>query len=47
MKQYTPSELASLAGVTPRTIRYYDQKGLLRPASRTPRAIGYTTAMRS
>ena len=36
MKQYTPSELASLAGVTPRTIRYYDQKGLLRPASRTP-----------
>ena len=36
MKQYTPSELASLAGVTPRTIRYYDQRGLLHPASRTP-----------
>lgn len=36
MKQYTPSELASLAGVTPRTIRYYDQRGLLPPASRTP-----------
>ena len=34
MKQYTPSELANLTGVTPRTIRYYDQRGLLKPESR-------------
>lgn len=34
MKQYTPSELAKLSGVTPRTIRYYDQRGLLKPESR-------------
>lgn len=39
MKQYTPSELASLTGVTPRTIRYYDQRGLLKPESRN--AEGY------
>ena len=35
MKQYTPSELANLAGVTPRTIRYYDQRGLLKPETRS------------
>ena len=35
MKQYTPSELAKLTGVTPRTIRYYDQRGLLKPESRS------------
>ena len=34
MKQYTPSELANLTGVTPRTIRYYDQRGLLKPQCR-------------
>ncbi len=34
MKQYTPGELAKLTGVTPRTIRYYDQRGLLKPESR-------------
>ena len=39
MKQYTPSELANLTGVTPRTIRYYDQRGLLKPESRN--AEGY------
>lgn len=32
MKQYTAGELAKLAGVTSRTIRYYDQRGLLPPA---------------
>lgn len=35
MKQYTPGELAKLTGVTPRTIRYYDQRGLLNPESRS------------
>ena len=35
MKQYTPGELAKLTGVTPRTIRYYDQRGLLKPESRS------------
>lgn len=29
--QYTVSQLARLAGVTPRTLRYYDSVGLLRP----------------
>jgi len=29
---YTVKELADLAGVTTRTLRYYDQKGLLTPA---------------
>lgn len=32
MKTYTAGELAKLAGVTSRTIRYYDQRGLLLPA---------------
>jgi DNA-binding transcriptional MerR regulator len=30
---YTVSQLARLAGVTPRTLRYYDAIGLLRPSS--------------
>ena len=30
------SELASSAGVSPDTIRYYERLGLLRPADRTP-----------
>ena len=29
---YTIKELADLAGVTTRTLRYYDQEGLLPPA---------------
>ncbi len=29
---YTVKELADLAGVTPRTLRYYDEEGLLSPA---------------
>ena len=30
-KLYTAGELAKLVGVTSRTVRYYDQKGLLKP----------------
>lgn len=30
--EYTVHELAKLAGITARTIRYYDQIGLLKPA---------------
>lgn len=29
---YTVQELARLAGISPRTIRYYDEIGLLKPA---------------
>ncbi len=29
---YTIKELADLAGITTRTLRYYDQLGLLKPA---------------
>lgn len=32
MKQYTAGQLAEMAGVSSRTIRYYDQRGLLTPA---------------
>ncbi|MBQ8648094.1 MAG: MerR family transcriptional regulator [Oscillospiraceae bacterium] len=32
---YTITELAQLAGVSARTLRYYDQIGLLRPVART------------
>jgi DNA-binding transcriptional MerR regulator len=34
-KTYTVGEVAKLAGVTVRTLRYYDRIGLLRPAGRT------------
>jgi len=30
--EYTVKALAKLAGVSPRTLRYYDEIGLLRPA---------------
>ena len=30
--EYTIQELARLAGVTPRTLRWYDQIGLLKPS---------------
>lgn len=33
---YTVDKLAKLSGVTPRTLRYYDQIGLLRPAGTAP-----------
>lgn len=33
--EYTVKKLAALAGVTPRTLRWYDKMGLLRPARTT------------
>ncbi|NCB62236.1 MAG: MerR family transcriptional regulator [Clostridia bacterium] len=33
--EYTIKELATLAGVTPRTLRWYDKEGLLRPLRTT------------
>lgn len=35
-KTYTVKQLADLAGVTPRTLRHYDQIGLLKPAKVSP-----------
>lgn len=35
MKQYTVKELADLAGVTVRTLHYYDEIGVLQPSGRT------------
>lgn len=32
---YTVKQLADLAGVSPRTLHYYDQIGLLKPSSST------------
>ena len=37
--EYTVKELADLAGVTPRTLRWYDREGLLKPLRVT--AAGY------
>lgn len=34
--EYTVKGLAQLSGVTPRTLRWYDREGLLRPARLTP-----------
>ncbi len=34
--EYTVHELAKLAGITARTLRYYDQIGLLKPARENP-----------
>ena len=38
-KMYTVKQLSTLAGVSSRTLRYYDQIGLLKPE--TVRANGY------
>ena len=38
---HTLTELARLAGVTPRTVRYYIGQGLLRPASRSGPGAAY------
>ena len=35
MERYTAGQLATLAGVTSRTVRYYDTKGLLKPIDHT------------
>ena len=34
--EYTVKALAELAGVTPRTLRWYDRTGLLKPLRTTP-----------
>ena len=34
--EYTVRQLAKMAGVTPRTLRYYDEIGLLKPARVRP-----------
>ena len=39
-KMYKISELAQLSGVSTRTLRYYDEIGLLKPAS-VERSTGY------
>lgn len=36
MTTYTVGELASMAGITVRTLHHYDEIGLLEPSSRTP-----------
>lgn len=41
--RYTVKELAEAAGVTPRTLHYYDQIGLLRPASLGENGYRYYT----
>ena len=33
--EYTVKQLAALSGVTPRTLRWYDLEGLLKPLRRT------------
>ncbi len=33
--EYTVKALAGLSGITPRTLRWYDQKGLLKPLRTT------------
>ena len=35
-------EVAKLTGVTTRTLRYWEELGLLQPASRTDGASGFT-----
>lgn len=35
MERYTAGQLAAMAGVTSRTVRYYDTKGLLKPVDHT------------
>ena len=35
MKQYTAGTLAELAGVSTRTVRYYDQRGIVSPTDYT------------
>lgn len=32
-KYYTAGEIAAISGVSTRTIRFYDKKGLLKPAA--------------
>ena len=36
IKKYTVGEMAKLCGISPRQLRYYDQKGLIRPSYKNP-----------
>lgn len=47
MMEYTVKKLAALAKVSPRTLRYYDEIGLLKPRVSTAQATGSTGSMRS
>ena len=40
-ERFTVGELAELAGVSPRTIRYYDKKGLLCPVAYSENQPGH------
>jgi DNA-binding transcriptional MerR regulator len=46
MERYRLAELATLSGVTPRTIRYYIAEGVLPPPTGAGPAAAYTTAHR-
>ena len=46
MKRYTVSQLATMAGVTVRTLHHYDQIGLLPPAGRTESRSGASAGYR-
>ncbi len=41
-KHYQAKEFAARAGVTVRTLHFYDRRGLLQPAARTPPATACT-----
>ena len=43
--EYTVKQLAKIAGVSPRTLRYYDEIGLLKPARIN--SSGYRTMKRN
>ena len=44
--EYTVQRLANLAGISTRTLRYYDEIGILKPAESTQRDIRYMVPKR-